>query len=187
MKTRTLFLALLSTFAYCAYAQTESAEYLSKAMASMNSGDCRSALMFYNVYKDLDGKPLSSFERLIEDCVNGNDSTKTFNVGDVIRIGNDLYTVAYTTNKGKHGFAICEMGSGPITKELIKERKIPTWSEFEIMKTNNSIIKLSGSYWTTEPANCSNCECYKVFGLGSFGNAQDCAQNRRSIIYIHRF
>ena len=50
MKTKFFLLALFATFALSISAQTDYSNYLSKAMAKLEEGDCASAKKFYNVY-----------------------------------------------------------------------------------------------------------------------------------------
>ena len=184
MKTRILTLALFATIASCAYAQTENPNYLSKAMASLESGDCKSAQMFYNVYKELEGKTVSSLEVIIADCIAKSDTSKTYIVGDRLEVNNEVYKVAYVENGGKHGFAVKEMGSGPLKPEYIQEQKIPTWSEFNLIKANNSTLKLDGQYWTPRIHDNNQYECY---GLGSRPNDYWPTGRHCDLLFIYRF
>lgn len=182
MKTKLFLFALLAMAALSVSAQSDYSNYLNKAMSKIEDGDCVSAKKFYNVYKELSGKSVSSIEILIEDCIG--DTAKHYNVGDKIIIDKNIYKVAYVEDNGKHGFAVCEMGSGHLTDEMLDKRLIPTFSEFNLIKENNDILKLDGTYWT--PSVRSGYR--QAIGLGkSRDNGCGGMTCVFDILYIHRF
>lgn len=189
MKTKTILLALFFTVPFCMYAQSyapsDYSNYLNKAMSKLEEGDCATAQKFYNVYKDLSGKAVSSIEILLADC--RNDTTKTYAVGDVMMVNNEVYKVAYIQQGGKHGFAVREIGAGPLKPEYRHQQKIPSWSEFLLIKQNNSVLKLDGQYWTQRTHFSNDSTAYECFGLGSYGNYWYRQADRRDILFIHRF
>lgn len=135
MKTKLVFLSILIFNVTCVCAQNDYSNYLNRAMEKLESGDCESAQKFYNVYKDLSGETKKSVETLIADCskkIVGQKSS--YRINDKLEINGKLYRVAHIEDKGKHGFAIYDMGAGPITKEMINARQLPTTSEMLIIK-----------------------------------------------------
>ena len=186
MKTKKLLLALFFIVPFCMYAQSDYSNYLNKAMSKLEEGDCATAQKFYNVYKELSGNTVSSFEVLLKDCQN--DTTKIYAVGNVMVVNNEVYKVAYIQEGGKHGFAVREMGSGPLKPEYIQQQKIPTWSEFLLIKENNTILKLDGQYWTPRYyGTYNNINQYSVFGLGSRGDTWWSQTHTCDILFIYRF
>lgn len=182
MKAKSFFFAVFAMFVISANAQSDYSIYLNKALEKLESNDCEAARKSYNLYKELSGKSVSSLEVLIADC--SKDTLKTYAVGDKIFIKNDIYTVAHVEEGGKHGFAVCEIGSGPLKEEMISKRLIPTWSEFNLIKENNNKLKLEGQYWTpTYNGNSS----YKAYGLGSKSHTSGSMSYNFDILYIYRF
>lgn len=182
MKTKLFLFALFAMVALSVSAQSDYSNYLNKAMSKIDEGDCASAKKFYNVYKELSGKSVSSLELLIEDCIG--DTAKHYAVGDKIIIDKNIYKVAYVEDNGKHGFAVCEMGSGPLTDDMLKNRLIPTLSEFDLIKENNEILKLNGQYWS--PSVRSGYR--QAVGVGA-SNDIGCNGNGCTfdILYVYRF
>lgn len=194
MKTKTLLHALFVMVPFCMYAQSDYSNYLNKAMSKLEEGDCVTAQKFYNVYKELSRNTVSSFEVLLEDC--HNDTAKTYVVGNVMMVKNEVYKVAYVQEGGKHGFAIREMGSGPLKPEYISQQKIPTWSEFLLIEENNSILKLDGKYWTPRSTYYVNRKdspnLYYYYGLGSQSTKSsysnyETPDKPHDLLFIHRF
>ena len=64
----TMALAMLLGIGTLAVAQSNYSEYLDLAMEKLKAQDCDAAQKYYNVYKELAGKSVSSMEVLIEDC-----------------------------------------------------------------------------------------------------------------------
>ena len=151
MKTKIVLFAIFATVAFNVNAQTDYSNYLKKAMDKLESGDCESAQKFYNVYKDLSGESKPSVQILINDCMKKADEGKVYKINDKIERGGKIYKVVHTEDKGTHGFAVCDMGSGPITDNMIANRQLPTRSEMKIIIRNRHKINLtSGKYWTMD-------------------------------------
>lgn len=178
MKKRNLFFVICALFTYVVNAQSDYSSYLNKAMAALEEGNCESAKKLYNVYKDLSGDSKSSVEALIDNCKS--EGTKTFAIGDKIMVDGKIYKVAYVEDGGKHGFAVCENGSGTKPKNDV----IPTWSEFKLIKKANKTLKLCGSYWSTR---ASGSNYHYVFGLGGRGSGERRDDYTYDILLIYRF
>ena len=186
MKTRIFTLALFATIASCAYAQTENPNYLNKAMASLESGDCKSAQMFYNVYKELSGKSMTSIEALITDCLSKNDTTKSYTVGELMKINGYYYKVAHVEPGGHHGFAIYDLGGGKLQPEMIQKRTVPTRSEMALVYKNRAKLNLiDGDYWTIDGYDSS--QYYYARFQSSLSWSGGNATNPRGILLIYRF
>ena len=94
-----------------------------------------------------------------------------------------IYKVAYVEDGGAHGFAVCEMGSGPFDSS--NSKRLPTLSELMLIKEKNNILRLYGSYWSSN--SCGN-DRHKTVDLP--GNSRiDCWANYQphDILYIYRF
>ena len=184
MKRTLILFFCFSSLLFSGYAQSDYSSYLDKALQKLESGDCDGAQKMYNVYKDLTGNTSASVERLIADCQH--DTTKTYKVGDRIVIDGNFYKVAYVEDGGKRGFAVCEMGSGPLKKEYLEQRKIPTWSEFNLIKENNKILKLDGRYWADRTSGSSYYVYRLAEGVSSGGDYYPMSYSR-DILFIYRF
>lgn len=209
MKRTSLIIAILSIIAFCGNAQNHT-DYLNKAVEQVEAGNCDAAQMFYDVYKELTGNNSSWLEKAIKDCVEKT-KPKTYNIGDDAEdiVGKHGYKIAYLDASGKHGFAVCEMGSGPMKEEYVDNHLIPTWSEFNMINNNNNILKLDGQYWTTKVASIQDSEvtetwnidgnvitthasvscdnAYYCYGLGSFKHNKFRATHKSDILFIYRF
>ena len=169
MKTKLPLLAIFALFAFNVNAQSDYSSYLNKALEKLEAGDCESDQKYYNVYKDLSGESKSSIEELIQDCITK--AQKSYTIGDKIIVDNKIYKVAYIEDGGKHGFAVCENGSGKKPENSV----IPTWAEFKLIEKNNKILKLCGKY-------------YYTYGLGGRGNESSCRSDQTyDILLIYRF
>lgn len=88
-----LFVLMLSFTPQTLWAQDDYNYYLQKAQQRIDEGDCTGAQKYYNVYKELSGKELTSFEVLIEDCMEEN----RFRIGDKIDVNGEDHVIAYLT------------------------------------------------------------------------------------------
>lgn len=150
MKAKIIIFVAFAAVALSASAQSDYSSYLNQAMAKLEAGDCEAAQKLYNVYKDLSGESKPSVQVLIDDCSQKKED-KIYKINDKIQINSLTYKVIYIEDKGKHGFAVCDYGSGPITDEMITGRKLPTRSEMKIIYKNRHKIKLiDGYYWTID-------------------------------------
>ena len=153
MKTKALLFALFVVVPFFMNAQSDYSNYLNKAMTKLDEGDCDAAQKFYNVYKELAGKSVSSIEVLIKDCKD-NQSNKAINyaINDKIKVGEYLYRVAYIEDNGAHGIAICDYGAGPLTDKMVTDRMLPTRSEMALISSNAEQLKLNKYlyYWTLD-------------------------------------
>ena len=187
MKTKTLLFAFFAAVAFNLNAQDGNVQkdyshYLDKAMEKLDNGDCSAAQKLYNVYKELSKDPILSFEDLIEDC-RSNDTVTKYAVGDKIKIKKDIYTVVHVEDGGKHGFAVCEYGSGTFDEKWNSDRLIPTSTEFSIMIENK--IKLHGRYWSTNVSSSGkDVWCY---GFGEFEGEWINKNETSGILFIYRF
>lgn len=147
-------LYLLAFFCACVLdmnAQSNYSSYLNKALEKLEIGDCESAQKFYNVYKDLSGDEKTSVQVIIDDCLQKLNSEKVYAINDKIQVNSLTYKVIYIEDEGKHGFAVCDYGSGPIKDDMISARRLPTRSEMKIIYQNRRKIKLTdGYYWTID-------------------------------------
>ncbi len=184
MKTKLFLFALLAMAALSVSAQSDYSNYLNKAMEKLDEGDCSSAQKFYNVYKELSGRSVSSIELLLADCTRS--ASKTYAINDKIKIGNYIYRVAYIEDEGKHGFAIYDLGSGPITDEMLTNRQLPTRSEMAIIASKAKDLKLDASlyYWTLDKRSSSTNYIYK---LTSKDTSWDYTSNSQATLLIYRF
>lgn len=142
-KLLSFVLFLMMAFSMCA--QTDYSEYLNKAMEKLEAGDCAAAQRFYNVYKELAERSVSSIEALIADCMN------ELHIGDVMDVNGERYIIAYLMDNKQHGFAIKDIGVQSLNycfNDYIKEHQIPTWEELDIIYKNNQYIGLTGQYWS---------------------------------------
>lgn len=184
MKTKSFFLALFAITSLCLNAQSDYSNYLNKAMEKLDEGDCSSAQKFYNVYKELSGKTVSSLEVLIADC--SRNANKTYAINDKIKIGNYIYRVAYTEDNGAHGFAIYDLGASPLSKDRIENRQIPTRSEMAMIAVHAKDLKLDTNlwYWTLDVRDNSSTWCYKFANKSTdwWPNGTSC-----QVLLIYRF
>lgn len=185
MKTKLVFLSILIFNVASISAQSDYSNYLNRAMEKLEAGDCESASKFYNVYKDLTGDTKKSVETLIADCskkIVGQKSS--YRINDKLEINGKLYRVAHIEDKGQHGFAICDMGAGPITEEMINARLLPTKSEMLIIRRRQNKLKLSGGfYWTIDRCNSGKVNSISFSG----GSWCDSINSSNRILLIHRF
>lgn len=184
MKTKLFLFALLATFALSVSAQSDDYQkYLDKALSNLENGNCDAAKKMYDVYKELTGKTVSSVEVLIQDC-KPTSSAKKYAINDKIEIDGFLYRVAYIEDDGAHGFAIYDFGAGPITDEMINNRKLPTKSEMALIAENADTLKLLKGeyYWTIDRySNTSNCT-YDLLS-GNINNSYHSSARGRLLIY----
>lgn len=175
--------------AYGANAQSDHSTYFDKAMEKIEAGDCNAAQKYYNIYKELTDKSISSFEKLIADC----QKDKSYTVGDVMIVNGDEYKVAYVRDKGKHGLAVLEKGWERINKEVtvkteyVDRKGIPTLEELKEIYKNRDILGMYGRYWS----------CTKVKGFSSTYKTIDFSTGEHMnhdgtypsaiVLLIHRF
>lgn len=188
MKTKFILFTILIFNVCFVCAQSDYSSYLNKALEKLEAGDCASARKFYNVYTDLTGESKKSIEAMIAECgskIVGQKSS--YRINDKLVIDGKIYRVAHTEDKGTHGFAICDMGSGPITDEMINSRKLPTKSEFEIIIKIIKKLKLAkANYWISD--RCSNDRCeYFAYGYSSWSSRCDSINYSHGILLIYRF
>lgn len=155
MKTKFLLFAFLAMVTLSVSAQSDNySNYLNKALSSIENGDCEAAKKWYNVYKDLSGKTVSSVEALIQDCTpdSANSTIKKYAINDKIIVDDLFYRVAYIEDGGLHGFAIYDFGAGPLTDSMIYSRKVPTRAEMKLIAKNADVLKLLKKeyYWTID-------------------------------------
>lgn len=185
MKRGSLLFVVFAIFALVVNAQSDYASYLSKAMEKLEAGDCESAQKFYNVYKDLSGESKPSVQVLIDDCIRNNNENRTYKINDKIEKEGKIYKVAHVEDKGKHGFAVCDMGSGPITNDMVANRQLPTRSELKIILRNRHKIKLtSGKYWTMDK---SGNDTFFYWDNGWSDWFTDSQRDSHGILLIYRF
>lgn len=185
MKTKLFLFALLATFALSVSAQSDDYQnYLNKALSSLENGNCDAAKKWYDVYKELTGKTVSSVEVLIQDC-KPTSSAKKYAINDKIEIDGFLYRVAYIEDDGAHGFAIYDFGAGPITDEMINNRKLPTKSEMALIAENADTLKLLKGeyYWTIDRFSDSSNYTYMLSGKIDYSYHT----SARGRILIYRF
>ena len=185
MKTKLFLFALLAMAALSVSAQSDYSNYLNKALEKIEAGDCESAKKMYNVYKELSGKSVSSVEILLTDCT-GKNGPKTYKLNDKIKIGEFIYRVAYIEEDGIHGFAIYDFGAGPLTEQMIKERKVPTRSEMALIAANASKLNLDRNlwYWTLDRYDSTWNYYYR---LSDKSTGRTSCSSSYSILLIHRF
>ena len=104
---RIVLLFSIFTLVACVSAQTDYSDYLNKALKELEAGNCDAAQKFYDVYKELSGKTVTSVEVLLADC---GGKEKTYKVGDFMKVGDEKYQVAYIRDGGKHGLAVLNKG-----------------------------------------------------------------------------
>lgn len=185
MKTKMIFLSLIVACTLAVHAQSDYESYINKAMEKLEIGDCEGAQKYYNVFKDLSNTTKASIEVLINDCKQNMIANKVYAINDKITIDGNIYKVTHIEDKGKHGFAICDMGSGPLTKEMITKRMLPTRSEMKIIIRNRTRINLTrGDYWTIDKQ--SNYDAYYWSCAWSDWYYTDMDKSK-GILYIYRF
>ena len=186
MKTtkRILMVFALLVFSQATFAQDYD-RFLQRAQQRLDEGDCDGAQKNYNVYKELSGKTLSSFEVLIEDCLAENH----FRIGDIIDVNGEKYIIAYLSENHQHGFAIKDEGIKCMTTSYVDDHKIPSLEEMNIIYKNNAKIGLTDIYWTrTRNYNrySNNNYYYTIdFLSGEQGTSKETVKN--GILLIHRF
>lgn len=187
MKTKTFLLALFIIVPFCMYAQNDYASYLDKAMSKYEEGDCVAARKFYNVYKELSGKTVSSMEELLNGCK----SKSGYAINDKIKVGDYYYSVAYTENNGEHGLAVYDWGEGPITSKMIRKRQLPSEQELNLISSNAYKINLPcDHYWTRDKASLNSDYYYRVIlmcGTSCEYSSDRGKRNNYRILLIHRF
>lgn len=179
MKTKLLF-AFCVLFVCNVAAQSDYSSYLTQSMDELKKGNCEGAQKWYNVYKELSGESKPSVQVMIDDCIQKVNEEKSYSIGDKIKIDNKIYKVAYVEDGGKHGFAVCENGSGSKPDNSV----IPTWAEFKLIDKNNKVLKLCGKYWSTR---CDSGNWYYTYGLGGRGSGSHNSGSTYDILLIYRF
>lgn len=185
MKAKNLLFIIFAIVAFNSNAQNDYSSYLEKAITKLEEGDCASAQKFYNVYMDLSGESKPSVQTLIDDCIKKSDEKKAYNIGDRITIKERTYKVAYIEDGGKHGFAVCEAGSGRIPEK----ENIPTWAEFKHIKNANKTLNLCGRYWSSRVYNhpTENGSFHFVYGLGGRNSSYVPDWSTHEILLIYHF
>ena len=151
MKAKAIFLVLFAMVANMANAQSDYSNYLDESLSEISKGNCEGAQKLYNVYKEMSGSEKPSVQILIDDCNKKNDENRLYKINDKIEKEGKIYKVAHIEDKGRHGFAICDMGGGSITNDMITNRQLPTRSELKIILRNRRKINVtSGKYWTMD-------------------------------------
>ncbi len=190
-----ILFTLCALLPFFLYAQSDYSYYLNKAMSKLEEGDCASAQKSYNVYKELSGKIVTSLEVLINDCEEAN----KYQIGKKMLVDGKEYTIAYLSENKQHGFAIYDAGTGTITypyhDSRIKDHKIPTLDELNLIYENNAQIGLTGQYWSRTKSNQyaitgpdAGYYCYlivKDFVTGKIIHS-DC-RNSYGVLLLHRF
>ena len=177
MKTKLFFIAVCMMCAANMVAQSDDSDYLDRAMKELNKENCKGAQKWYDAYKEVSGQSKPSVQALIDECKKGG---KSYVIGDKIIVEGKIYKVAYIEDGGRHGFAVCENGSGRKPDNAI----IPTWSEFKLIKKANKTLKLCGRYWSTRAHSESY---YYVYGLGGRSNDYYDYKKINDILLIYRF
>ena len=188
MKRKILFLAFVIMAMIPVCAQTDYSQYINKTMTKLEEGDCTSATKYYNVYKELSGKSVSSIEVLINEC----GKEKRYTVGENITVGDKSYIVAYTRDGGQHGLAVFNTGWKPLDENLqlyVTKRGIPTFDELELIFANRDKIRLYDVYWSCTKAEGTSCSptCYKFIDFASGQKDHGCCSRVKCILLIHRF
>lgn len=182
-----LFVLMLSFTPQTLWAQDDYNFYLQKAQQRIDEGDCAGAQKNYNVYKELSGKTLASFEVLIEDCIAEN----RFRIGDKIDVDGEYYIIAYLTENKQHGFAIKDEGMdnlcNPKTLGFIRNNNIPSLGELEIIYKNNDKIGLTAVYWTKSLYAVSSYDFYYTINFLTGKKVPSDQRNTNGILLIHRF
>ncbi len=78
MRRIVLLFSILTITVYVS-AQTDYSDYLNKALKELEAGNCDAAQKFYDVYKELSGKTVTSAEVMRADCGR---KEKTYKLGD---------------------------------------------------------------------------------------------------------
>lgn len=166
MKRIVLLFSILTLVA-CVSAQTEdSLRYLNKALTELEAGNCEAAQMFYNVYKELSGKTVTSVEVLLADC----GKEPTYKVGDYIKVGDQKYQVAYIRDGGKHGLAVLNKGWQSMYNKseiYITRKGVPTLEEMKLIYSNRDIVRLYDIYWTCSRNPSSSSYKYYVYDFST--------------------
>ena len=184
---RIILLFSILTIMVCVSAQADYSDYLDKALKELEFGNCDAAQKFYNVYKELSGKTVTSVEVLLADC----GKEKTYKVGDYIQVGDEKYQVAYIRDGGKHGLAVLNKGWQSMYGKsdiYITRKGVPTLEEMKLIYSNRDIVRLYDIYWTCSRNPSSSSYKYYVFDFST--NKIDEADYTRVagiILLIHRF
>lgn len=188
MKTKLFVVVVFIMMAHISSAQSDDYQnYLNKALSSLENGNCDAAKKWYNVYKELTGETVSSVEVLIQDC-KPTSSAKKYAINDKIEIDGFLYRVAYIEDDGTHGFAIYDLGAGPIPQDLANARKLPTRSEMALLAVNAEKVMLDKElwYWTLDKA-ASNGSKYYSYKLSNKQTYADTKSTTNGVLLIYRF
>ena len=194
MKTKMLLVALFAMTAFCVNAQTENSDYsnyLNDALKKLEAGDCKGAQTYYNIYKELSGKSVSSVETMLNEC----NRDRAYTVGETMMVDTLAYTVAYIRDGGKHGLAIRNIGwkcidcssDGYNKTEYIKRRGIPTIEELKLIYENRDILRLYDIYWSCTVSS-SSTYYYKTYNFSTRNiSTKDYRDSYAIILLIHRF
>ena len=184
---RIVLLFSIFTLVACVSAQTDYTDYLNKALKELEAGNCDAAQKFYDVYKELSGKTVTSVEVLLADC---GGKEKTYKVGDYMKVGDEKYQVAYIRDGGKHGLAVLNKGWQSICGKsdiYITRKGIPTLEEMKLIYSNRDIVRLYDIYWTcTKKENSSSYYFTYDFSTGKI-NDEYYDKTKGIILLIHRF
>lgn len=188
MKAKILTVLLFAAIAFGVNAQSDYSTYLDKTMEKLEKGDCDGARKFYNVYKELSGKSVSSIEVMIADCV----KDITYRVGDSITVGKDKYLVAYIRDGGKHGLAVLNKGWSSLRGEIftwVQRKNIPTVAEMKQIYGNRDLSRLYDVYWTCSRSRKDNDFYWYVvdFSTGVTEERYYGDSNGGVILLIYRF
>ncbi len=184
MKTKLLFVFCVLCACNLA-AQSDYSSYLTQSMDELRKGNCEGAQKWYNIYKELSGETKSSVQIMIDDCFQNSVAEKVYKINDKIQVNSLTYKVIYIEDKGKHGFAVCDYGSGPITDDMIAGRKLPTRSEMKIIYKNRHKINLTdGEYWTIDQESSSS-NYYLSFYYNNWHTTS--RTDSKGLLLIYRF
>lgn len=195
MKAKFFILVLGVAMVLQVNAQSDYSSYLDKAMVKLDAGECESARKLYNVYKELAGKSLPSFEALLADC-----KKEYYSLGDVMTIDNKSYVVVYIRDGGKHGYAVWDGGWNNITyygSEKVKQKEIPTYEELKLIYANRDAIRFYKRYWTcTRVGSCEGytgtsetTSTYRTIDFSTGKETAECGRDSNGgvVLLIHRF
>lgn len=186
MKRIVLLFSVLS-IAVSVSAQTNYSEYLDKALKELEDGNCDAAQKFYNVYKELAGKTVTSVEALLADC----GKEETYKVGDYIKVGDQKYQVAYIRDSGKHGLAVLNKGWQSMYDKrdiYITRKGVPTLEEMKLIYSNRDIVRLYDIYWTCSRNDSSNSCYYLTYDFSTNKIVErDYRDTKGVVLLIHRF
>jgi len=190
MKLKILFCSFFLFMSVCANAQESSYSYLlDNAMECLKNGECDKARKYYNAYVNLTGETKPSVKELIDICEKPKEK---YAVGEKMQVGEDVYTVAYVRDEGKHGLAVLDKGYGSIAGEMknfyIEQKNIPTLEELGQIYANRDIIRFYGVYWTCTENSRASCTAYYTKDFSTGRKDSECKDYKHAIILlIHRF